>query len=120
MRVKEGVPKVMGVAVGLGRFRRRPACAMYADRRKRAAVALLVIAPLPLTGDVDIFALNLVDLGFGARCCGSRGPGPGNRRHKHNGRQKQQQHRGGHDDDGNGDTEEDTMTTATATLRRTR
>ena len=57
MRVKEGVPKVMGVAVGLGRFLRR---------RKRAAVALLVIAPLPLTGDVETFALNLVGLGFGA------------------------------------------------------
>ena len=57
MRVKDGVPKVMGVAVGLGRFLRR---------RKRAAVALLVIAPLPLTGDVEIFALNLIGLGFGA------------------------------------------------------
>ena len=57
MHVKEGVPKVMGVAVGFGRFLRR---------RKRAAVALLVIAPLLLTGDVEIFALNLVGLGFGA------------------------------------------------------
>ena len=47
----------MGVAAGLGRFLRR---------RKRAAVALLVIAPLPLTGDVEIFALNLAGLGFGA------------------------------------------------------
>ena len=57
MRVKEGVAKVKGVAVGFGRFLRR---------RKRAAVALLVIAPLLLTGDVEIFALNLVGLGFGA------------------------------------------------------
>ena len=57
MRVKEGVTKVMGVAAGLGKFLRR---------RKRAAVALLVIAPLPLTGDVEIFALNLAGLGFGA------------------------------------------------------
>ena len=57
MRVKDGVTKVMGVAVGFGGFLRR---------RKRAAVALLVIAPLLLTGDVEIFALNLVGLGFGA------------------------------------------------------
>ena len=57
MRVNEGFPKVMGVAVGLGRF---------LQRRKRAAVALLVIAPLLLTGDVEIFAMNLVGLGFGA------------------------------------------------------
>ena len=56
MRVKDGVTKVKGVAAGLGRFLRR---------RKRAAVALLVIAPLPLTGDVEIFALNLAGLGFG-------------------------------------------------------
>ena len=57
MHVKEGVSKVMGVVVRLGRFLRR---------RKRAAIALLVIAPLPLTGDVEIFVLNLVGLGFGA------------------------------------------------------
>ena len=57
MRVNEGVTKVMGVAVGFGRFLRR---------RKRAAVALLVIVPLLLTGDVEIFVLNLVGLGFGA------------------------------------------------------
>ena len=51
------VPKVMGVGVGFGRFLRR---------RKRAAIALLVIAPLPLTGDVEVFVLNAVGLGFGA------------------------------------------------------
>ena len=57
MRVKEGIPKVMGVVVRLGRFLRR---------RKRAAIALLVIAPLLLTGDVEVFVLNMVGLGFGA------------------------------------------------------
>ena len=57
MHVKEGIPKVMGVVVRLGRFLRR---------RKRAAIALLVIAPLPLTGDVEVFVLNAVGLGFGA------------------------------------------------------
>ena len=66
MHIKELVPMVRGLAVKAVGFIRRPACAMYADRRKRAAVALLVMAPLLLTGDVEIFALNLVGLGFGA------------------------------------------------------
>ena len=57
MHVKEGIPKVMGVVVRLGRFLRR---------RKRAAIALLVVAPLPLTGDMEVFVLNMVGLGFGA------------------------------------------------------
>ena len=47
----------MGVVVRLGRFLRR---------RKRAAIALLVIGPLLLTGDVEVFVLNAVGLGFGA------------------------------------------------------
>ena len=55
--IKATVPKVRGVAVGLGGFLRR---------RKRAAIALLVIAPLLLTGDVEVFVLNMVGLGFGA------------------------------------------------------
>ena len=61
MRVKDGVPKVMGVAVGLGRF---------LQRRKRLTVAVVVAAllvgPLLLTGDGEVFVLNAVGLGFGA------------------------------------------------------
>ena len=57
MHVKEGVSQVMGVVVRLRGFLRR---------RKRAAIALLVVGPLLLTGDGEVFALNLVGLGFGA------------------------------------------------------
>ncbi len=56
--IQATVPKVKGVAVGFGGF---------LGRRKRLTVAvvaaLLVMAPL-LTGDVDLFILNLVGLGF--------------------------------------------------------
>ena len=55
--IKATVPKVRGVVVRLGRFLRR---------RKRLTVAVLVIAPLPLTGDMEVFVLNMVGLGFGA------------------------------------------------------
>ena len=61
MHVKEGIPKVMGVVVRLGRFLRR---------RKRLTVAVVVAAlllgPLLLTGDGEVFVLNAVGLGFGA------------------------------------------------------
>ena len=54
-------PKVKGVAVGFGGFLRR---------RKRLTVAVVVaallLAPLLLTGDVEVFVLNMVGLGFGA------------------------------------------------------
>ena len=59
--IQATVPRVMGIAVGFGGFLRR---------RKRLTVAvvaaLLVMGPLPLTGGVEVFALNMVGLGFGA------------------------------------------------------
>ena len=59
--IQATVPKVKGVAVGFGGF---------LGRRKRLTVAvvaaLLVMGPLLLTGDVEVFALNMVGLGFGA------------------------------------------------------
>ena len=58
MRVKDGVPKVKGVAVGFGGFFRR---------RKRLTVAVVVAAllvgPLLLTDDGEVFVLNAVGLG---------------------------------------------------------
>ena len=58
--IQATVPKVKGVAVGFGGF---------LGRRKRltvAVVAALLVGPLLLTGDVEVFALNMVGLGFGA------------------------------------------------------
>ena len=59
--IQATVPKVRGVAVGFGGFLRR---------RKRLTVAVVVAAlllvPLLLTGDGEVFVLNAVGLGFGA------------------------------------------------------
>ena len=55
--IQATVPRVMGIAVGFGGF---------LGRRKRAAIALLVTGPPLLTGDGEVFALNMVGLGFGA------------------------------------------------------
>ena len=104
MHVKEETPKVMGVVVRLGRFLRR---------RKRAAIALLVIAPLLLTGDGEVFVLNAVGLGFGAlllrrfaRPRGRRRTGRARQAQRKDGTQRTartQEHEGGHDDDASDD-----------------
>ena len=107
MRVKDRVPKVMGVAVGLGRFLRR---------RKRLTIAVVVAAllvgPLLLTGDGEVFVLNAVGLGLGALLL-RRFIRPGGRQRTGRAQQAQRQpkakatqHEGGHDDDGNGNTEQ--------------
>ncbi len=57
MHARKEVPKIMAAVAAMGRFLRR---------RKRAVIALLVIGPLLLTGNLDVFILNLVGLGFGA------------------------------------------------------
>ena len=111
MRVKDilaTVPKVMGVGVGFGGFLRR---------RKRAAIAVVVAAlllgPLLLTGDGEVFFLNAVGLGFGALLL-RRFARPRGRRRKGRARQAQrkdgtqrtartQEHEGGHDDDASDD-----------------
>ncbi len=56
MHARKGVPRIVAAVAGTGRFLRR---------RKRAVIALLVTGPLLLTGDLDVFVLNLVGLGFG-------------------------------------------------------
>ena len=60
MGIKATVPRVKSTPVGFGSFIRR---------HKRAsitvAVALSLVGQLMLTGDVDLFALNLVGLGIG-------------------------------------------------------
>ena len=104
MHGKEETPKVMGVVVRIGRFRRR---------RKRAAIALLVIAPLLLTGDGEVFVLNAVGLGFGAlllrrfaRPRGRRRTGRARQAQRKDGTQRTartQEHEGGHDDDASDD-----------------
>ncbi len=57
MHARKEVPKIMAAVAAMGRFLRR---------RKRAVIALLVIGPLLLTGNLDVFILNLVGLGLGA------------------------------------------------------
>ena len=111
MRVKDiqaTVPKVRGVAVGFGGFLRR---------RKRLTVAVVVaallLAPLLLTGDGEVFVLNAVGLGFGALLL-RRFAKPGGRRRTGRARQAQrkdetqqttqeQHNKGGHDDDASDD-----------------
>ena len=53
MHVKQGVSRVAGAATQLRGF---------ALRRKRAAIALLVIGPLLMTGDLEVFVLNGIGL----------------------------------------------------------
>ena len=53
MHIKEEVSKVGGYVVRIGGFMRR---------RKRAAIALLVVGPLLLTGEIEVFVLNGVGL----------------------------------------------------------
>ena len=57
MHVKKEVSKVGGFVVRIGGFFRR---------RKRAAIALLVVGPLLLTGDMEVFVLNGVGLAIAA------------------------------------------------------
>ena len=57
MHTKERAWRVLAAAVRIGRFLRR---------QKRAAIAMLVVAPL-LTGmGLELFVLNLLGLGIGA------------------------------------------------------
>ena len=49
--------RIRTVMVGFGEF---------ILRRKRGAIALLVIGPLLLTGDVEVFTLNAAGLALGA------------------------------------------------------
>ncbi len=56
MHTRERSSQVWKAAVGIGRFLRR---------RKRWGIALLVTAPLALTGSIELFALNLLGLGIG-------------------------------------------------------
>ena len=101
------VPKVKGVAVGFGGFLRR---------RKRLTVAVVVaallLAPLLLTGDGEVFVLNAVGLGFGAlllrRFARPRGKRTGRARQaqRRDGTQRTartQENEGGHDDDASDD-----------------
>ena len=55
--VKQGVSRVAGTVVRLKEI---------ALRRKRAAIALLVLGPLLLTGDVEVFVLNGIGLAVAA------------------------------------------------------
>ena len=55
--VKQGVIRVAGTVVRLKDF---------ALRRKRAAIALLVIGPLLMTGDLQVFVLNGIGLAIAA------------------------------------------------------
>ncbi len=55
--IKHGATRVAGTVVRLKEF---------ALRRKRAAIALLVIGPLLLTGDVEVFVLNGIGLAIAA------------------------------------------------------
>ena len=59
MRGKERVVQVKAVAVGFGGLIGR-------HKRLTLAVALSLVGPLLLTGDGELFALNLVGLGIGA------------------------------------------------------
>ena len=61
MHVKERVLKVTGVVVKAGGFIRRHKRASIA-----VLVALLLVVPLLLTGDGEVFVVNAVGLGFGA------------------------------------------------------
>ena len=56
MHTKERGSQVWQAAVGIGRFLRR---------RKRWGIALVITAPLALTGSIELFALNLLGLGIG-------------------------------------------------------
>ena len=56
MHARTEVTRIVAAVAAMGRFLRR---------RKRAVIALLVTGPLLLTGDLDLFVLNLVGLGFG-------------------------------------------------------
>ena len=102
------VPKVRGVAVGFGGFLRR---------RKRLTVAVVVAAlllgPLLLTGDGEVFVLNAVGLGFGAlllrrfaRPRGGKRTGRARQAQRRDETQRTartQEHEGGHDDDASND-----------------
>ena len=56
-QVKQGVSRVAGTVVRLKEI---------ALRRKRAAIALLVLGPLLLTGDAEVFVLNGIGLAVAA------------------------------------------------------
>ena len=111
MRVKDikaTVPKVKGVALGFGGFFRR---------RKRltvpVVVAALLVGPLLLTGDGEVFVLNAVGLGFGALLLrrfakprGGKRTGRARQAQRKDGTQqtaRTQKHEGGHDDDASDD-----------------
>lgn len=55
--IKQGVSQVAATLVRLREF---------ALRRKRAAIALLVIGPLMMTGDVQVFVVNGIGLAIAA------------------------------------------------------
>ena len=64
--IKQGATRVAGTVVRLKEL---------ALRRKRAAIALLVIGPLLMTGDVEVFVLNGIGLAIAAlaiRCVVNR------------------------------------------------
>ena len=61
MHVKEWVLKVTGVVVKASGFIGRHKKASIA-----VSVALLLVVPLLLTGDREVFVVNAVGLGFGA------------------------------------------------------
>ena len=56
MHAKERDRRVLEIACRIGSFLRR---------RKRWGIALVVTAPLALTGSGELFALNLLGLGIG-------------------------------------------------------
>ena len=62
--IKQGVSQVAAMLVRLKEF---------ALRRKRAAIALLVIGPLMMTGDVQVFVLNGIGLAIAGSVIEARG-----------------------------------------------
>ena len=113
MHVKERVTQVKGIAVGFGRFIRR-----HMRLTVAAAAAALLVGPLLLTSDGEVFFLNAVGLGFGALLL-RRFVTPNGRQRTGRSQQEQRQqatraqqarqtakatqHEGGHDDDASND-----------------
>ena len=113
MHAKERVLKVIGVVIKAGGFIRRHKRASIA-----VLVALLLVVPLLLTGDGEVFVLNAVGLGFGAlllrrfaRPNGRQRTGRAQREERQQATRAQQarqtaratQLEGGHDDDASND-----------------
>ena len=113
MHVKERVTQVKGVTVGFSEFIRR-----HMRLTVAVVVAALLVGPLLLAGDGEVFVLNAVGLGFGALLL-RRFVTPNGRQRTGRAQQEQRQqatraqqarrrakatqHEGGHDDDASND-----------------